>query len=87
MVRAKFQVSHITEFAGNWGGQPCVAREVNASAVTSYSDPEGTNKEWATATPSGSLKITIQNPAAHQMFKPGSVFYIDFTDATPSGSK
>jgi hypothetical protein len=43
-----------------------------------------TNKEdntYASATPSGSIKLCVNNPAVRGTFKPGDVYYVDFTPA------
>jgi hypothetical protein len=38
------------------------------------------NKQWASATPSGSLSLTIRNELALEVFTdPGKEFYVDFT--------
>jgi hypothetical protein len=42
-----------------------------------YSTEE--NKSFAEATPSGSLSLTISNPAAWGVIKSGDEFYLDFT--------
>ncbi len=39
------------------------------------------DNDYATATPSASLDITIQNPALLGKFKEGQTFYVDFTPA------
>jgi hypothetical protein len=36
------------------------------------------NKDWAKWTPSGSLSITIGNPAA-QVFEQGKAYFLDFS--------
>jgi hypothetical protein len=41
-------------------------------------DDEGTNKSWSKWTPSGSLSITITNPAAIDQFEKGKAYYLDF---------
>jgi hypothetical protein len=67
-VRAKFRCTSARKFEG--GG---IEYEFWAA-----SGPE--NKVWATATPSASLKITINNPAA-QVFEPGKEYFSDFMPA------
>lgn len=36
---------------------------------------------FATASPSGSLKLVIDNPSAQGFFKPGKKYYIDIVEA------
>ena len=72
MVRAKFQVTAITEHV--WGnGVKTVRFEPRYDA----SIPE--DQRFAEATPSGELSITVNNPAALEQFKLGQQFYLDFT--------
>lgn len=67
-VRAKFFVQSISRTT--YGGQ------VKLQAVTRGQD----NKEWAAATPSGSIDMTILNEVALAVFTdPGLEFYVDFT--------
>jgi hypothetical protein len=56
---------------------------VNLHAVY---ETEGPNKEWSTATPSGSLTMWISNPGAMGKFKMNQEYFIDFTPATESAS-
>lgn len=68
-IRAKFNVSSITEY-GNGGG-----KKVTLQPVIGGSDE---NKEWSQYTPSGSIELHITNPDA--VFEFGE-YYIDFTKA------
>ena len=63
---------------------------VQSITVNDYSDivelsavyGGNTNAEdntYARATPSGSLKLQIDNPAVRGSFKPGQVYYVDLT--------
>lgn len=73
-VRAKFRVHSVLDF-----GQ---SKEVTMSAV--YEGPLGENEEnkrFTKASPSGSLKMTIDNPYAYEQFAPGQEWYLDFTPA------
>lgn len=73
VVRAKFYVTKISRTT--WGGQ------VELAVVTRGAD----NKEWASATPTGSITMTIRNEVALEVFKdPGDEFYVDFAPA-PKG--
>ena len=69
-MRAKFHVDSITQYT--W------AKEAQLSAVHDTS-PE--NNQFAQATPSGSLKMTISNPAAVDFLQVGKSYYLDFTPA------
>lgn len=75
MVRAKFQVQGIKQVSWNQEG-----REVTLSAVSADGIPE--NERYHKYTPSGELKIFIDNPAALAQFEMGKFYYIDFTPAT-----
>lgn len=71
MVRAKFKVESVTNHANGFG-------EVSMAPVTTGSEE---NKSFWKYTPSGSLKMSIDNPAALEQFKPGKEFYVDFHEA------
>ena len=51
-------------------------REITLSAVYG-STPE--DKSFATSTPSGSITFTLNNADLAEEFKPGMVYYVDFT--------
>jgi hypothetical protein len=70
-TRAKFKVSSVTTF--ETAGQ----KQVELWAVWDDGIPE--NARFAKATPSGQIKITIDNPPAAEIFAPGKFFYVDFT--------
>lgn len=44
------------------------------------------NKSWASCTPSGSIELTIDNPAAYDSFVLGHHYFVDFTPA-PAAEK
>jgi hypothetical protein len=77
MVRAKFRVHSVTHHEGE-------SRTVALGAVSGDE-----NKTWSKWTPSGSLSINITNPEAFDQFKPGDIFFLDFTPApaTEAGEK
>lgn len=71
-MRAKFVVQSFTQYTG--GG-----RQFALSAVTDDGTPE--NERYNTATPSGTLSITITNPAVVDFLEVGKAYYLDFTQA------
>jgi len=52
---------------------------VSLSAVYAPDDPESENGQFWTATPSGQIALTINNPAGVAVFEQGKNFYVDFT--------
>lgn len=70
-VRAKFSVTSVETFS--YGGE-----RAKLSAVYSGT-PE--DNQFAKATPSGAIEITIDNPAAQGFLVPGKNFYVDFSPA------
>jgi len=69
-VRAKFKCDSVEEFA--YGG-----KTAKMSAV--YSE-KGENAQFAHATPSGNLSITIDSQTeAVNFFKPNEEYYLDFS--------
>lgn len=76
MVRAKMKVQQVTTFESG-------AERVNFSAVCKPNGypADGTDEDntFALFTPSGSLELTISNPAIAGQFKAGQKYYIDMT--------
>lgn len=73
MVKAKFYVREITEYAWNKG-----ARQIVLAPVSRGEE----NKEWAAATPSGEIKLTINNELAATQFEIGKEYSITFEPAS-----
>jgi hypothetical protein len=71
MVRAKFRVTSVTEHFG-WNG-------VTVTLTPQYDTTIEEDRRYAKATPSGEIKITIDNPPALEQFKKGQFMYVDFT--------
>ena len=68
MVRAKFVVESITEFASG--------KKVNLLAVTCGSKENETFFKW---TPSAKIELQTLNDEAAKQFKVGKEYYVDFT--------
>ena len=66
------------EFGEDAESTGLVTEEVHLSAVF---DTEGSNRAWAVASPSGDLKMTIENPEAQKYFVPGNSYYLDISEA------
>lgn len=75
-VRAKFRCNSIT----NWEKAGCPG-EVASKQFTFTACGGDDNKDWARYTPTGELRITIDNPAAWQ-FEIGHSYFLDFSPAT-----
>lgn len=70
-VRAKFKVE--TKDPGEFG---------NVTMRPVYStDPNHENKSFWDATPSGEIRMWINNKAAFAQFEPGDEIYVDFSKA------
>lgn len=78
MVRAKFRCTKVQRIQSCQpdGTCPQASEEVELSAVYG-----GTNATWAKWTPSGQIRMTINNPDAQGKFKPKQCYYLDFTEA------
>lgn len=70
-TRAKFHCNSVEQFNANGEGQ----RTYRFSAV--YDDGIPENQRYAKYTPSGELRIQVDNPAVS--FEPGKAYYLDFT--------
>lgn len=78
-VRAKFQVSSVKSYAWNPN-----AKEITLTPQYDTSIPE--DRRFAKATPSGTLTMTVDNPAASEQLELGKFFYIDFTPVEPESA-
>lgn len=85
-VRAKMRCTERKEVC--WSqAEKLAENESNVSAVhvklqPVYSnDPASPNFSWSQASPSGELNLMITNPAAHEQFKVGGTYFVDFTPA------
>jgi hypothetical protein len=80
-VTAKFKVARKIPLgptfdaeAGAWSDQPPWGWELEM--VPDYAG--GRNAEWAAATPSGMIRMTIKNELAAEQFEPGDAYTIVF---------
>jgi len=74
-MRAKFYVQSVKDMGNNY-------KEVELSAVYA-GDKNSEDNQFASATPSGSLKMIISNPneEVQNFFKPQKSYYLDFSEA------
>ena len=70
-VRGKFTVTAVTDRSAT-----STYKEIELQAQ--YSDTPEDNS-YSAATPQGSIKMTVTNPAAVEALPIGGVFYVDFT--------
>lgn len=72
-TRAKFRCNSVVDFGGG-------SKEVSLSVVY---DPKGNgeNANFTKATPSGEMKMRIDNPEAATQFVPGTMYYVDISAA------
>jgi hypothetical protein len=71
-VRAKFKCDSVESFS--YGG--------SYAKLSAVIDDSGDNKDFTEATPHGNLEIGISDKtSAATFFKPGGVYYLDFTEA------
>lgn len=89
VLRHGGKVEH-TYHAGEKLDEPLTVRgvtreQVTLGAVTGYqgdSDAEkAVNKEWAMATPTAQLSLTIDNPHAMGYVEPGETYYVEIRKA------
>ena len=72
-TRAKFRCHSVTDFGG-------ACKEVSLSVVYDpRPDATGEDATFTKATPSGEMKMRIDNPAASVQFEAGKSYYVDFT--------
>lgn len=68
-TRCKFTVSSVEIFG--YGGR-------SVKLTTQY-DQSLVDQSFAKATPAGDMRITVDNPAAFDIFVPGKAVYVDIT--------
>ncbi|MFJ1255989.1 hypothetical protein [Cupriavidus sp. CuC1] len=73
-VRAKLQLQSVTSHA--WSGD---AKTLKFGVQYDSTIPE--DQKFCKATPSGSIEIQVDNPAAVAQFELGKSYYVDFTPA------
>lgn len=81
MMRAKFKVNSVK--VADYGNGSTKVHEIEAQPVYRVG-PDGTNIEnemFGKYTPSGMLKMTLNNPTAGEFFKAGEEYYLDFSPA------
>lgn len=76
MIRAKFKLTGILNQA--WSPD---AKEYRFDAQYDTSTPE--DQRFSQATPSGTIRMQVNNPAAHDYFKLGDSYYLDFVKVDP----
>jgi hypothetical protein len=83
MVRAKFRCTKKTTSASCYGLVPPTeaAKVAESEEVTLQAVMGEENKPWSKYTPSGELRMTINNPEAFAQFGVGKDYFIDFTPA------
>jgi hypothetical protein len=71
MVRAKFQVQQVINHV--YGGKTVIL-------MPQYDETIPEDRRFAKATPSGEMKLYIDNPPASDYLALGLYFYVDFTE-------
>lgn len=74
-VRAKLQLQSVTQHA--WSAD---AKTLKFGVQYDASIPE--DQKFCKATPSGSIEIQVDNPAAVAQFELGKFYYVDFAPAS-----
>lgn len=75
MIRAKFKLQEVKEFANS------SSKHLRFTAVCLADNEVEENRRYHKYTPSGELTISIDNPPAFGQFKLGDFYYLDFTPA------
>lgn len=78
MVRAKFMVTRVQQhYYSSANGPVEGSKEIFLTPQYDTSIPE--DQRYSKATPSGEIRLQIDNPSAAAYLKPGTQFYVDFT--------
>lgn len=71
-VRAKFKVTSVKSFA-EWSGK-------EITLTPQYDQNIEEDRRYAKATPSGEIRMTVDNPPAADQLALGKFFYVDFNE-------
>ena len=71
-MRAKFRCNSVEFFTDDY-------YQAKLTPVQATENQE--DQDFNRFTPSGEMQISIDNPKANGYFKPGSSYYLDFTEA------
>ncbi len=82
-MRAKFSVQSIGSFKDSDGNKSYETLAMSPVCKSGGYPEDGLDEDntFAKWSPSGSLSLTITNPALWDQFEPGQKFYLDFTEA------
>lgn len=82
LVTAKFKVSRLTPYGPFQIKDGKIEGDCNMAEVELTPDyAEGRNVDWAKATPSGVIRMTITNPAALEQFVLGKSITVTYTES------
>lgn len=85
MVRAKFNLTNIEEQRITFKKDAKPEDGINQKFLvfqTCYDSSIPEDQRFQKATPSGCIKMQVDNPAALEQFEVGKSYYVDFTPAT-----
>lgn len=77
-MRAKMRVSGVTQFHPSYEILEFSAVGRSGSYPEDGSDENNTYARW---TPTGTVKLTVTNPALFGKYEVGKAYYVDFTPA------
>lgn len=82
-MRAKFIVESVTNRSSFGKKYQIVLLHAQYATISKdgVESADTENNQFAEATPSGRIEMSINNPKAIDFFKPEMSFYIDFTEA------
>lgn len=83
-MRAKMQVMEVVRSGYQNGPEFQTQDRIKCTAVAAKTYPaDGSDEDntYAKFSPAGELTLTIANPALVGQIKPGTKFYLDFTEA------
>lgn len=76
MIRGKFVCERVVR--SEWS-KTYSDFKVHLRPVCADGNELSENTKFHTATPSGSIELTVDNVAAQSAFEPGKYYYVDFT--------
>lgn len=79
-LQAKFRLNYVQRFPNADSTKPDCSRSLNFGAVYD-NDPNGANRNWSEATPSGNISMVITNPGAFEQFEAGKDYLLTFEEA------
>jgi hypothetical protein len=81
-VRAKFHLSHVERTKVQYAPTQITGEQVTLVLHAVHDNDTPENERFTKLTPSGTIRMTVDNPEVVDSMPPGQSYYVDFTPTT-----